>query len=257
MDLLIVEDEAPAAERLRDMLHAARPEATLHGPCASVAEALAWLAAHRPPDLAFLDIQLADGPSFEIVRHGALACPVIFTTAYDAYVLAAFEANGIDYLLKPLRAEHVERALARYDQLRDHFTRDLAEVLARLPWRPAPAFRSRFLVRKGAEWLPLAVEEIAYFVSAQKLTFAVVRGGQRFLLDEPLAAIEAAVDPLRFFRLNRQVLAQVQGVRRVRSVDKGKLEVALDPDPGRPVTVSEERASSFRTWLAGGSGYSR
>ena len=191
MNLFLVEDEAPARERLIETIGRVEPAARIAGVAASVREARAWLAAHPPPDLMLLDVQLADGLSFELFTPGTVTCPAIFATAYDEFVLEAFKANAIDYVLKPVSDEALARAFAGYRRLQSHFAADVARLAADLAAAPARP-RQRILARSGAGFVSLRLDDIAWFVSVDKTTWAVASDGQRHAVDASLAELEAA-----------------------------------------------------------------
>jgi len=248
MRLVIVEDEPLAREKLASSLRAVAPDAVIIAQLASVAEAIRWFTANSPPDLLFTDIQLTDGLSFELFRALPVRCPVVFTTAFDEYLLEAFQANSIDYLLKPIRQSQVAAAIAKYHALAAHFTTDYANRLQNVT-HGAPAPRDRFLVRKGAGHLVIKVADIAYFYTEDKLVFLVTNTTQRHLLDKPLAEIEASLDPAKFFRANRATLIHIDSVTRCSPYGKGKLLLELRPAAREPVIVSQERAAACRQWL--------
>jgi len=248
MRVVIVEDEPLAREKLASTLRTAAPTAGIVAELASVAEAIRWFAANPPPDLLFCDIQLSDGLSFEIFRALPVRCPVVFTTAFDEYLLEAFQTNGIDYLLKPIRQPQVAAAIGKYRALAEHFTSDYAERLQTVT-HGGPAPRDRFLVRKGTGHLVIKVADVAYFYTEDKLIFLVTTAGQRHLLDKPLAEIETQLDPGRFFRANRATLVQIDAILRCSPYGKGKLLLELHPAPREPVVVSQERAAACREWL--------
>ncbi|MCW5980369.1 MAG: response regulator transcription factor [Bryobacteraceae bacterium] len=242
MRVVIAEDEPSARDLLVSLLRQCRRGALVEASLSTVAATVAWLKANPPPDLLLLDIQLGDGSSFEVFRQVEVACPVIFTTAYDDYVLQAFEANGIDYLLKPIRADRMAAALDKYDRLRGHFTADYSRLLK-------PARRERFLVRKGADLVSIPVEQVAYCFTEDKLVFLVTKDGRRSLLDKPLGEIEGELDASRFFRVSRAFLVSIEAVARCSAYTKGRLALALRPPIEREVIVSQERAAAFRQWL--------
>jgi DNA-binding LytR/AlgR family response regulator len=249
MKVFIAEDEAPARERLVESLARVAPDAVVVGTAASVRDTQAWLAGHPPPDLLLLDIQLSDGLSLELFRGGTLACPTVFTTAYDEHVLDAFQARAIDYLLKPVDEARLAAALAKLAQLRRHFTGELGGLLDALQ-APRQRFRQRIVGRLGAQHHAIAVERIAYFVSADKLAHAVTHDGARYLLDAPLADLEPTLDPARFFRANRQLVVAASAVASFRAAGKGRIALTLQPPLAGDVAVSQERAAAFRQWLA-------
>ncbi|GAA3964479.1 LytTR family DNA-binding domain-containing protein [Hymenobacter antarcticus] len=270
MTILLLEDEYPAAERLQRLLTQAVPEARVLAVLDTVASALAWLAAHPAPDLILSDIQLADGLSLEIWEQAVVPSPVIFTTAFDAYAIRAFQANSVAYLLKPVKLAELQAALAKLRQWGGlHELRVRSEELRvdGIPITPNSSlqtlnsierlldtlrpYKTRFLVRQGEQLLPLPVAEIAWFLSRNETVTLVAADGRRFVLDYTLEQLEALLDPARFFRLNRQLIAQLPAVRRLHPHFGGKLLVDLHPAPSEEVLVSREKASAVKAWLEG------
>jgi DNA-binding LytR/AlgR family response regulator len=272
--ILILEDEYPAAERLQRLLAQAAPTAQVLAVLDTVASALAWLDAHPAPDLILSDIQLADGLSLDVFAQTLVRSPVIFTTAYDQYALQAFRANGIDYLLKPLKLPELQTALAKLTALgapNHHLGPAPAEaassassvpllplnasierLLDALP-RPQRPYKTRFLVRQGETLLPLPTAEAAWFQSRHDTVTLATHDGRRFVVDYTLEQLESLLDPSQFFRLNRQLLAQLPAVRRLVPHLGGKLLVELSPPAGGgdDVLVSKEKASAVKSWLEG------
>jgi len=256
--LFIAEDEPPAMARLEEALQRVAPAARVVGRAGSVQGARAWLAANPAPDLLLLDIQLGDGLSLALFDATVTApsviagVPVIFTTAHDAFVMEAFRCHAIDYLLKPVSEPALAASLQRYESLRQHFTGNLAGLLATLqaPRAVAPAaFRQRLVLRRGSGFASVRCDDIAWCTSVDKLTFVTTRDGERLLADEPLAELEATLDPQRFFRANRQLLVQLDAVKGFRPHGKGQLRLELQPAHDAPVLVSQERARAFRDWI--------
>jgi len=274
MTILILEDEYPAAERLQRLLTQAAPTAQVLAVLDTVAGALAWLDAHPAPDLILSDIQLADGLSLDVFAQTLVRSPVIFTTAYDQYALQAFRANGIDYLLKPLKLPELQTALAKLTDLgvKNHhlgaspaetasttssapllpLNASIERLLDALP-RPQRPYKTRFLVRQGETLLPLPTTEAAWFQSRHDTVTLATHDGRRFVVDYTLEQLESLLDPTQFFRLNRQLLAQLPAVRRLVPHLGGKLLVELSPAPGGgdDVLVSKEKTSAVKSWLEG------
>jgi DNA-binding LytR/AlgR family response regulator len=248
--VLLVEDEPPALAALAAGVRAWDPTVEIAAELASVGDTVDWLRSHRHPDLAIFDVHLRDGSSLDVFAQVPTAFPVVFATAYDRYALEAFTHGAIDYLLKPLRQEQLARALDKYLRLRGHFRADLAALPKELAdARAGAAPRSRLLVQKGLDFVSLPAAEIAYLFTAHGVVFARTRAGEQFLVDQPLGDVEASLDPARFFRVNRQILASLDAVRRFRRHDKGRLLVTLEPATKDEVVVSQERAAAFRAWL--------
>lgn len=251
---LIIEDEAPAYRRLNGLLEQHHPEVKVVDVLDSIEGTLAWLRENRAPDLIFSDVQLSDGLSFEIYRRNAPPCPVIFTTAYDTYMLEAFRANGIDYLLKPVEEEDLARSIGKFQALTRNGASpspDIARLIAAIDGRSA-GFRDRFLVKLGTRLMPIATADIAHFISIEGSTELHTREGRRHLVDIPLDELEQQLDPRRFFRLNRQCIAGVDCIAVVHQHFNGKLKVELKPSAPVEVMVSREKARAFKDWLGGG-----
>lgn len=250
MDVLIVEDERPAAARLRQALNEYSERIHVVEHLQTVSDAVAWFNAHEAPDLVFLDVRLSDGLSLEIFRRADVACPVIFTTAYDAYVLDAFECNSIDYLLKPIKPDRLAQALQKYEKLRRHFTADVADVVDAALTRKPAEYRSRLVVQKGTSYVALEVRDVRYAYSDQRTTFVVDASGQRYITDDAVTILEELVDPAAFFRLNRKYLARVDAIESFRPASRGRLQIHLDPPPGECILVSQEKAARFKAWIS-------
>lgn len=247
----IVEDEIPAARLLRSLIARLRPAWEIDVLPGSVEEAVQWFAAHPHPDLLFLDIQLADGTSFELLSQVRPSSAVIFTTAYDEYAVRAFSVNSIDYILKPIDEERLSEAIARYEALhgRTLLPDDYLETLLDALQRREKRFRTRFLIAGAGRFLTLPVDEIAYFYSENKVTTAVTFAGRNHVVDLPLSRLEEQLDPDRFFRANRQVLLSVGAIDRLEPYFNGKVSVAVHPPHKEKITVSEERVPLFKAWL--------
>ena len=281
MTVLLLEDEYPAAERLQRLLAQADPTAQVLAVLDTVAGALAWLAANPAPGLILSDIQLADGLSLDVFAQTVVRSPVIFTTAYDQYALQAFRANSIDYLLKPIKLPELQAALAKLRQWpsgelavklavrreelggvsdatpasTSHFSLlthnyQMERLLDALP-RPQQPYKTRFLVRQGEHLLPLPATEAAWFQSRHDTVTLAALDGRRFVVEYTLEQLESLLDPRQFFRLNRQLLAQLPAVRRLVPHFGGKLLVALHPAPSEDVLVSKEKAAAVKNWLEG------
>ncbi len=249
MNVLLIEDELPAARRLEKMLNKLRPGIQISGPLESIEESVEWLKLHPAPDLLFLDIQLSDGLSFEIFREIQITQPVIFTTAFDEYALQAFKVNSVDYLLKPIDEKELEAALRKHEQNSRPTQNSLPlEELIRqiLP----PAYKTRFLLKKGHGMIPVTVEDIAYFFASEKMVVMHTHKKETYILDQTLDQLEKELDPSKFFRANRKFLISATAVTELRTSFNGKLRLMLKPQPDEDeIYVSRERAADFKNWL--------
>lgn len=246
--VLLLEDEAPARDRLATML--AEPEigCAVVGAVDSLAAAERWLRQNPAPNLLFADIQLGDGLSLDLFKATPPPCPIVFTTAHDEYLMEAFATHGIAYLLKPIKRSDLAAAVRKHHDLGRHYAANLAALAARVAAPPPAPARQRILAQRGAAFQPVAISDIAYFLSEGKLTFLVTHARERCLVNQPLTALEAELDRTQFFRVNRNYLAHISAVKRFASVGKGRLEVELRPPPAEPVLVSQESAGDFRAW---------
>jgi len=246
MKVFIAEDEPPARERLVEALSRIAPQVRVVGHADSVRATAEWLATQPPPDLLLLDIQLSDGLSLELFDARELAVPVIFTTAFDQFAIAAFRALAVDYLLKPIDEPALAQAIAKAERLRRGFGSDVMTVLAELQ---RPRWRQRLLGRKASAFQAFDVSELAYVVSLDKLSHAVLHDGSRLLLETPLAELETQLDPAQFFRANRQTLLAARAVAGFAAAGKGRLKLQLRPALAGELFVSQERAAEFKAWL--------
>jgi two-component system, LytTR family, response regulator len=260
MNLLLIEDEYPAAERLALLVRRVAPTARVLAVVESVAQGVAWLRDNPAPDLILSDIQLADGLSFEIFEQAVVRTPIIFTTSYDEYALRAFRVHSLDYLLKPIKEEELRAALQRFRERAAQPTTEAVagQQLGRLealldalprPASPMRAYKSRFLVRQREQLIPVPTPEIAYFISRHETTTLVTHTGARHLVDYTLEQVQELLDPARFFRLNRQTLAAAAAIRRIDLHFNGKLKLELLPEAPDEVLVSREKSGTFRSWL--------
>ncbi|MBW8808463.1 MAG: response regulator transcription factor [Lysobacter sp.] len=250
MRALIVEDEAIAARTLLDLLGQTAPELQLETPLGSVAACIERLSRPPLPDLMFMDVHLSDGLCFDILQAVPASIPIIFTTAYDQFALKAFDAFGIDYLLKPLRPERLALALSKWRQL------TLAGAgpaprhvdLAQAYFGPAQRYRERFLVATGQVLTSVPVSDIACF-HKELVVRLVTREARGHVMSQSLDELMPMLDPSRFFRANRQTIVQIDAIARVHRGFKGKLELELIAGCPRDIVVSQERAGALRDWL--------
>ena len=251
MNVLIIEDEAPAFRRLQKCLEEIDPELKIIDVIDSVGDSIKWLKNHQHPDLIFMDIQLSDGISFDIFDQTEILTPVIFTTAFDEYMLRAFKVNSIDYLLKPIKKEDLQQSLDKYKRLNSHGTdtmKNLNQLLRNIKLDDRK-YRSRFLVKKGDELFSISTDQIVCFHTHLGVVHLKTSDGRSFLMDQSLDEIMELVAPDQFYRANRQYIVHFNGIRKVHKFHKGKLLIELTQNTGEQVTVSAEKAGEFKTWL--------
>jgi DNA-binding LytR/AlgR family response regulator len=249
--ILIIEDEETAARRLNKMVKESLPEAEIINHLSSITAAVDWFKNNEQPELAFFDIHLADGNSFEIFKQVEVKCPVIFTTAYDQYALEAFKVNSIDYLLKPVKKEELERALDKFRKL--HFKPeapiDIQKLL--LSIQQKAEYKERFIIRYGEHMKTIQTADIAYFYTENRISFAVLKEGKRYAVDHNMDQLEEMLDPKRFFRINRQFIIGYDSITEMLTYSKSRVLVKLNPPTKEDTIVSTERSAAFKSWLAG------
>jgi DNA-binding LytR/AlgR family response regulator len=253
MKILIIEDEPFARAELIRLLGATGREFTVLDQIDTVEDSVKWLKTHPQPDLIFLDIQLADGLSFEIFRHVSVASPVIFTTAYDEYAIKAFQLNSIDYLLKPVGSEALETALRKLEALRNVLSGDKAwpgsEQFEKLVSMMKKDFKSRILLKTGDQIRSVEMDEIAYFYAEDDVVFAMQKNKNRAIVDYTLNQIEAELDPKHFYRLTRGCIARISAIKKVSKYFNSRLMVELDPPTEDKILVSRVNVPGFLQWL--------
>ncbi|WP_462251888.1 LytR/AlgR family response regulator transcription factor [Ekhidna sp.] len=251
MKVLIVEDEAPAFRRLEKILLEIDPNIEIVEVLDSVEETVKWMKNHQKPDLALMDIQISDGISFQIFDQIDVSCPVIFTTAFDEYLLKAFKVNSIDYLLKPIKKEDLKHALDKYKNLQASFSGnglDMSALLSQINLTETK-YKSRFLVKQGDKMLAIRSEDIVCFQSKHGIVHINTKNEKTYLSDFTLDELSNQLDPQCFFRANRQFIVQADYITTVHKHFKGKLLVELVHFSDEQVLVSSEKATSLKQWL--------
>ena len=246
MKALIIEDETAAALNLAAVLRQVAPGVEVVATLESVAESVEWLRANPQPDLLFMDIHLADGDSFRIFKSVEVTAPVVFTTAYDQYALEAFKVNSIDYLLKPINADDVRRAL---EKLRRLTSGERLDYGSRVRTMAARQSEEVFLVHVRDRIIPLRRDAIAYLYTANEKVTACTFEGEVYPMDRTLEAYQSQLPEHDFFRANRQVLLSVGAIDRLEPYFNGKVSVTVHPPHKERITVSEERVPLFKAWL--------
>lgn len=249
MKILLIEDEIPAARQLTKLLLAHNSAFNIIDALDSVESAVRWLRTFPAPDLIFMDIQIADGLSFDIFRQVEIKSPVVFTTAFDQYAVQAFRVNAVDYLLKPVDPEDLTKALSRIQQQRTQSpTVDLAS-LAR--YFQKEKYKDRFLVKTGQQLAFVTAADIAFFRSTEGLTQAHTFSGKKYFVDNTLEELERLLDPQDFFRISRGFTLRLNAIQKIHPHLNGRLKLDLLPACPDDVFVSRERAGEFKVWLGG------
>jgi DNA-binding LytR/AlgR family response regulator len=249
MKAFIIEDEIMAQKSLIRALAQNFPDIDVIGTATSVKGAVAWLKEpSNRPDIIFMDVELADGICFEIFRQVDVQAKVIMTTAYDHYALKAFEAGSVDYLLKPVEADQLKRAVARCRMSGGKID---VEALARVLEGTAnkKTYKERYIVRFNDRIIPLLTSSIAYIFSEDKNNYLVTFDGQKYIIDSSLDVIAEELDPEYFFRISRGSIVQLKAIDTIVKQMGGRLRLVAHPEPSFEMTVSRSRVDDFLKWL--------
>ncbi len=257
MNIVIIEDENLTAQRLEKLIHQYDPTISVLARIPSVAGAVEWFNATPTPapDLIFMDIHLEDDLGFRIIEQVNLTIPIIFTTAYDEYMLQAFKATSIDYLLKPIDYDELVAAIEKYKMLGRLFSGaepafpDLTAILNTLNQTRPAAYKDRFMVTVGTKIRSIETATIAYFFVDDKATFLTTKEGQHLPLDYSLDKLAAMLDPRQFFRVNRSLLVSLSAIQHIHAYSAGKLKLELVPKSRQEVFVAGDRMTDFKEWL--------
>ncbi len=253
MKIIIIEDEPLAAKRLQKLFFELEKDTEVVALLDSVRSTIEWLSVNAAPDLMLMDIQLSDGLCFDIFSATNIQSPVIFTTAYDEFALKAFKVNSVDYLLKPIDKDELEKAISKFKTqsgikstgISSAQMNSVIELLA----RQHQQYKTRFLVKLGERLEPVSVTDIQYFIAEEKLTFLITQQGRKYVIEPSLDELELQLDPLQFFRLNRQFIASFHAIGTIFSHLNGKLKVQVKGLQKEDLYVSRERAPEFKKWL--------
>lgn len=250
MNVLIVEDEQLAQERLEMLLKAYDPSITVAGCLESVEETVNWLNSKPHPDIILLDIHLADGDSFEIFKRTTTQKPVIFTTAYENYAIDAFQLFSIDYILKPVTAQSLATALNKYKNLSAAFTpHNYGMLIEQVKDNFLNNYKTRFLAKVGKRLFFVPAEEVAFFSADNKIVFLTDREGNRFVINATIDKLEAELNPKDFFRINRSTIIHAGALEQIKPYSSNRLKLQLkNIATAEEIIISRERVASFKEW---------
>lgn len=250
MKVVIIEDETPAANRLIKLLRNVDDCVDIVGRFDSVESAVIFFQAAAAFDLAFMDIQLADGLSFDIFSKVKITAPVIFTTAFDQYTLKAFKVNSIDYLLKPIDENELQQAVEKYKQLYSKKENDFSDkILKMMQEMAAVKYKERLLIKRGQQLSYLKTDITAYCYADGKLCYAVDFNNNKYLLETNLSELEEQLQPNKFYRINRSLLVNIDAVKKVHTWLGGRLKLELSLSANAETIVSRDRVNGFKDWL--------
>lgn len=249
MNILIIENEKPAADKLIRLLMKIDKSITILGVIETVEATINRLQENPQPDLILMDIQLDDGLCFEIFETAHIEIPIIFTTAYDEYILKAFKVNSIDYLLKPIEEVSLNAALAKFKKLyadKDPFKRDFKQLLFEF----RNQFKSRFLIRIGDKYRSVPIGEIGHFHINERSVFLSDFQGKDYGIDYSLEQLQTMLDPRKFFRINRECIVNIESISLMYSYSSSRLQLTLkNLEKSDLFVVSRDKVSEFKKWI--------
>lgn len=255
MNILIVEDEELAVKKLQKTLTQIQHDATVVGTTDSIKSTVQWLQENPAPDLILMDIELADGQSFEIFNQVNVKSPVVFTTSYDEYALKAFKVNSIDYLLKPVQKEDLEAALQKFVSIRQEYIGkangiNVDSLLQELQQKLQPKeYRKRFLVKHAQKLVSVETTDIAYFYSDGRLNFFKTYDNRKFVVDYTMDELEDMLDPKQYFRISRPFFVAIGAIDRIEDYFGNRLALHLKPSVDKEALVSREKVTDFKKWM--------
>ncbi len=245
---VIIEDEIPAARLLYSMVKRIRPSWNVEVLPGNIEECVKWFEANKCPDLIFLDIQLSDGNSFDLLDQVRPNSSIIFTTAYDQYAIQAFTVNSIDYILKPIDEQRLIEAIEKFESQKSLSPLYLETILESLSSN-SKKYRTRFLIATVKDYLTLQVNDTALFYSENKVTYAFDKTGNKYPLDLTLEKLQEQLDPDMFFRANRQIIVSINCIKRVEPYFGGKLILITNPNAPIQIIISKEKVPRLKQWL--------
>ena len=248
MICLIIEDEKTAAERLSGLIKKYDQTIEITGVIQSVKKAVEWLNTNQTPDLIFMDIQLADGLSFEIFEQTIVKTPVIFTTAFDEYALKAFKVNSIDYLLKPIDQNELNNAINKFKE--NITTNEIpTQVFDSILHSLTKNYKSKFVLKVGEHIKVFTIDDVQCFYSMEKYTFLQNNAGRDYAVSYSLDQLEDLLDPAKFFRISRKHIISSSAIKDIISYSNSRLRVRLHSNESDDLIVSREKVQDFKKWL--------
>ncbi len=255
LNVLIIEDETPAVEKLERYLQKYSASISVLGTCDSVETAVAWLKENQSKiDLIFMDIQLKDGLSFKIFQEVTVQKPVIFITAYNEYALDAFKVNSIDYLLKPVTFSDLSASLQKLENLRDQLVINddkLGKLKSLAGENAAKVYKSRFMVKVGDHIRSITADQIIFFFADGRDVYLVTQQLRKFIIDFTLEALEDVLEPKNFFRVNRTYIININAIQDVVMYSNSRLKITTQPTWDKEIIVSREKVNEFKEWFDG------
>lgn len=248
MNILIIEDEPRAANQLQKMLRECGFNYNLLDIIDTVKDAIAWFKSNTLPDLVFIDIQLADGLSFEIFQNINVEAPLIFTTAFDQYAIQAFKVNSVDYLLKPIQKEDLFAALEKFKKSnkKQSFNPQILDQL--LSSMQSPNIREGILVKDGSGFIHLKVSDILFLYSEDSISFGVT-DNRRYLIDETIDHLYGTLDANQFYKINRGQIVSKKSIIKISPYFNHRVKLTITNSGDQEFIVSRPKTSEFKAWM--------
>ena len=253
MNILIIEDNKVACDRLIKQINELRPDYVILECIQNIDSAIKWFISNPEPDLVFLDVQLTDGTCFEIFKETSISAPVIFITAFDEYTMKAFELNSIDYLLKPVNIDKLSAAFMKFEKMKDIFGKSVNEnqilnMFNSLQLNQQP-YRLRFLVPRGDGYYPVLTKHISYFYAEDNCIFIVTKNNEKFSIHYSLDKLEKELNPKIFWRANRSFIVSAESIVKAHNYFNYKIKLELEPKAIKDVIISRKKANDFKAWF--------
>lgn len=246
---IVIEDEKLASQYLISKLKELAPDFEVEKTLTDVAESIQYLSKGTDADVIFSDVQLSDGLSFSIFKKVAVDVPVVFVTAYDKFLIHAFEHNAIDYLLKPVSDEDLTKAVNKYRKLEKHFSTGNQYLLDAVLQHLNGKRQQRLVVKRGQEHLFLLLDDVVLFYTENKIVYLIDKNGKKYLTDKNLSDLEEELDEALFFRANRQYIVNVNYVKGYKTYERVKLQLDLHVNLNHCIVISQETAPVFKKWI--------
>lgn len=249
MNVLVIENEKPAADKICRLIRKIDTTTEILGVLETVESSVDWLQNNPAPDLILMDIQLDDGLCFEIFESTTVEAPVIFTTAYDEYTLRAFKVNSVDYLLKPIEESALADALAKYRKVysgRIASREDIEKIIRDLSGQ----YKSRFLIRTTTGFKAVQVSDISHFHICERNVFLRDKSGKDYGLDYSLDQLQKVLDPAKFFRINRDCIISIDSISKISAWSTSRLKLSISGEKDNDIfIVSRDKTGEFKKWI--------
>lgn len=248
MEILIIEDETRAASQLQRMLKACNFEYTLLGVIDTVEDTVQWFQENNAPDLVFMDIQLADGLSFEVFQKIEIEAPIIFTTAFDQYAIQAFKVNSVDYLLKPIQQDDLKKALDKFNKSNKPTAIDPSILKQLLGSMQPRTNREGLLVKEGSGFVQIKISELLYCYSEDSITFGIT-SKKRFIIEETLDELFDSLDQNKFFKINRGQIVAKTSIQKIEPYFNHRVKLSITNSRDQEFIVSRPKTGDFKKWM--------